>query len=219
MGQGSKTTNVDKITEKGCQYTDNKEIADICNKHFVSIGERLAEGIPDTSDSPTAHMKPANCKFVFWKVTTSQVERVIKKLVNAKATGVHNIPNKILEDSCQTIAPFLSDIFNFSISTNTFPSDLKIGKVSPVHKSGDRDDLNNYRPISVLPTIARVFERLLYNQMYTYLTDNKLFGQQQFEFRSIHSKALALGKSINQWLMNVNSGELNSSLSRYQESL
>ena len=53
MGQGSKTTNVDKITEKGCQYTDNKEIADICNKHFVSIGERLAEGIPDTSDSPT----------------------------------------------------------------------------------------------------------------------------------------------------------------------
>ena len=45
MGQGSKTTNVDKITEKGCQYTDNKEIADICNKHFVSIGERLAEGI------------------------------------------------------------------------------------------------------------------------------------------------------------------------------
>ena len=85
MGQGSKTTNVDKITEKGCQYTDNKEIADICNKHFVSIGERLAEGIPDTSDSPTAHMKPTNCRFVFRKVTTSQViEGVIKKLVNAK---------------------------------------------------------------------------------------------------------------------------------------
>ena len=58
MRQGSKTTNVDKITEKGCQYTDNKEIADICNKHFVSIGERLAEG---ESDSPTAHMKPTNC--------------------------------------------------------------------------------------------------------------------------------------------------------------
>ena len=45
MGQGSKTTNVDKIIQKGCQYTDNKEIADICNEHFVSIGERLAEGI------------------------------------------------------------------------------------------------------------------------------------------------------------------------------
>ena len=186
------------------QYTDNKEIADICNKHFVSIGERLVEGIPDTSDLPTAHMRPANCRFVFRKVTTSQVERVIKKLVSAKATGVHNIPNKILKDSCQTIAPFLSDIFNLSISTNTFHNDLKIGKVSPAHKSGDRDNLNNYRPISVHPTIARVFERLLYDQVYTYLTDNKLLGQQQFGFRSIHSTALALGKSINQWLMNVN---------------
>ena len=206
MGQRSKTTNVDKIKEKGCQYIDNKEIADICNKHFVSIGERLAEGIPDTSDSPTANMKRANCRFVFRRVTRSQVGRVTKKLVNAKATGVHNIPNKILKDSCQTIAPFLSDMFNLSISTNTFPNDLKIGKVSPAHKSGDRDDLNNYRPISVLPTIARVFERLLYNQMYTYLTDNRLLGQQQFGFRSIHSTALALGKSINQWLMNVNSG-------------
>ena len=148
MGQGSKTTNVDKITEKRFQYTDNKEIVDICNKHFVSIGGRLAEGIPDTSDSPTAHMKPTNCRFVFRKVTTSQVERVIKKLVNAKTTGAHNIPNKILKDSCQTIAPFFSDIFNFSISTNTFPNDLKIGKVSPAHKSGDRDNLNNHRPIS-----------------------------------------------------------------------
>ena len=79
MGQRSKTTNVDKITEKGCQYTDNKEIADICNKQFVSIGEKLAEGIPDKSDSPIAHMKPTNCRFGFKKITTSQVERVIKK--------------------------------------------------------------------------------------------------------------------------------------------
>ena len=88
-------------------------------------------------------MKPANCRFVFRKVTTSQVERVNKKLVNAKATGVHNIPNKILKDSCQTIAPFLSDIFNLSISTDTFSNILKIVKVSPAHESGDRDDLNN----------------------------------------------------------------------------
>ena len=135
---------------------------------------------------------------------------VLKKLINGKATGVHNIPNKILKDSYQIIAPFLSDIFNCSISTNTFPDDLKIGKVSPAHKSGDRDDLNNYRPISVLPTIAKVFERLLYNQIYTYLTENKLLGQHQFGFRSIHSTALALGRSTNQWLMNINNGNLNS---------
>ena len=87
----------------------------------ISTLSLLVKGIPETRDSPTAHMKPANCRFVFRKVTTSQVERVIKKLVNAKATGVHHIPNKILKDSCQTIAPFLSDIFNLSILQIVFP--------------------------------------------------------------------------------------------------
>ena len=110
------------------------------------------------------------------------------------------------------IAPFLTDIINFCITSNIFPADLKVSKVSPAHKSGDRDDLNNYRPITVLPTIARVFERLLYDQMYTYLAENKLLGNQQLGFRSIHSTALALGKSVNKWLMNVDNGELNSVL-------
>ena len=67
----------------------------------------------------------------------------MKKLIKSKATGIHNIPNKILKESCQVIALFLTDIFNFSITSNIFPDDLKIGKVSPIHKSGDRDDLNN----------------------------------------------------------------------------
>ena len=141
---------------------------------------------------------------------TFQVEKTMKKLIKSKATGVHNIPNKILKDSYQVIAPFLTDMFNFSIASNIFPDDLKVGKVSPVHKLGDRDDLNNYRPITVLPTIARVFERLLYDQMYTYLAENKLLDNQQFGFRSIHSTALALGKSVNKWLMNVDHGKLNS---------
>ena len=149
--------------------------------------------------------------FAFCKVSTSQVERVMKTLIQSKATGIHNIPNKILKDSYQVTAPFLSEMFNCSISNNVFPDDLKIGKISPIHKSSDRDNLNNYRPISVIPTIARVFERLLYDQVYIYLTENKLRGQQQFGFRlQLHSTALTLGKSTNQWLMNINNGKLNS---------
>ena len=128
--------------------------------------------------------------------------------VKSKATGVHNIPNKILKGSCQVIAPFLTDIFNFSITPNIFPDDLKVSKVPLIHKSCD--DLNNYRPITVLPTIVRVFERLLYDQIYTYLAVNKLLGDQRFGFRSIHSTALALGKSVNKWLTNVDNGKLNS---------
>ena len=212
MGQEPKSSTIGKVIHKGYEISDKKVIANICNEHFVFVGKRLAVNILDTGESPTDHIKPTSSRFVFHKVTTFQVEKAMKKLIKSKATGIHNIPNKVLKDSCQVVAPFLTDIFNFSFTSNIFPDDLKIGKVSPVHKSGDKDDLNNYRPITVLPTIARVFERLLYDQMYTYLAENKLLGNQQFEnklldnqqfgFRSIHSTDLALGKSVNKCLMN-----------------
>ena len=111
---------------EGSEYTDSKEIADICNKHFVSVGRRLTEDIPDMGESPTAHIKAASKRFAFCKVTTSQAERVMKTLIKSKATRIHNIPNKILKDSYQVIAPFLSEIFNCSISTDVLPDDLKM---------------------------------------------------------------------------------------------
>ena len=103
------------------------------------------------------------------------------------------------------------DIFSLSISTKVFPDDLKVLKVVPVYKSGERENLNNHRPIAVLPTIARVFEKLLYQQLYNYsLMNNTLLDDRQFGFRSLHSTALALGKSTDCWLMNINNGKLNS---------
>ena len=85
---------------------------------------------------------------------------------------------------------------------------LSIGKVALVFRSGDKEDLNNYRPISALPTITRIFERLLYNQLYYYLTANRLLGDEQYVLRSLHSSAIALGKMSNQWLMNMDNGNL-----------
>ena len=70
--------------------------------------------------------------------------KVIKKLVNGKATGIVGIPNRVLKDCAKHIAPSLTDIFNFSLETKVFPDGLKVGKVAPVYKSGDKVDLNNY---------------------------------------------------------------------------
>ena len=90
------------------------------------------------------------------------------------------------------------------------PDDLKTGKVAPVFKSGDRDNLNNYRPITVLPTIARAFEKLIYQQLYQFLDKHKILGKQQYGFRSLHSTALALSQATNHWLMNIDNGSMNS---------
>ena len=121
---------------------------------------------------------------------------------------MNGIRNKILKNNSTYLSPFSEEPFNHSIGTNTFPDDFKVGKVAPMFKSGDKEDLNNYRPISVLPTIARIFERLLHNQLYDNLTANKLSGDEQYELRSLHSTTMALGKMSNQWLMNMDNGTL-----------
>ena len=210
MGQGNKTNTLDKIFYNNQEISEDNEKAKVCNEHFIAVGQKLAENIPSTDESPTANITPTKTKFKFGYTTVAQIENVIKRLINNKATGMNGIPNKILKDNSTYLSPFpfFEELFNLSIETNTFPDDFKIGKVAPVFKSGDKEDLNNYRPISVLPTIARIFERLLYNQLYDYLTVNKLLGDEQYGFRSLHSTAMALGKMSNQWLMNMDNGNL-----------
>ena len=105
--------------------------------------------------------------------------------MNSKATGVHDIPNRVLKDNVDVTVPFLTEISNCSLLSKMFPNDLKTGKVAPVFKSGDRDNLNNYRPITVLPTVARVFEKLIYQELYQFLDKHKILRKQQYGFRSL----------------------------------
>ena len=99
-------------------------------------------------------------------------------------------------------------MFNCAIYTKTYSTDLNIAKVSAILESGDKEDINNYRPISVIPTLPRVFERLIYNQIYDYLTVNNLLNPKQYGFRSLHSTALALSESTNYWLLDMGNGKM-----------
>ena len=92
---------------------------------------------------------------------------------------------------------------------------LCIAKVSAILKSGDNEDINNYRPISVIPTLARVLERLTYNQIYDYLTVNNLLNPKQYGFSAVHSTALVLSDSTNYWLLDMGNGKLNSVIFLY----
>ena len=119
-------------------------------------------------------------------------------------------PKRALKDCAEHIAPSLTDIFNFSLETKVFSDDLKVGKVAPVHKSGDKDDLNNYRPISVLHTVATIFDKILYGQVSDHFTSNKLLRNQQFRFKTLNSTALTLSKCTSNWWLNMDKGDMNS---------
>ena len=126
-----------------------------------------------------------------------------------KATGIDKISNKILKIAAPVIYKNLTDLFNLSITSGVFPSDWKIAKVSPLFKSGDLNNANNYRPISVLPTIARVFERLIFDQLYTYVNDNTFLYTYQSGFRPLHSTLTALLDITNEWCFNIDKGMVN----------
>ena len=85
----------------------------------------------------------------------------------------------MLKLSKDAIANSLSDLFYACVDASVFPSDFKMARVAPISKSDDREDLNNYRSISVLPTVARIFERLIYEQLYNYFAENKLLSNEQ----------------------------------------
>ena len=94
---------------------------------------------------------PSKPKFTFRLVTPIQVYDILKKLLKSKATGIHEIRNKILKACSDIISPHLSQIFNVSLTTKCYPDSLKFAKVPPVYKRGYKDNVDNYRPISVLP--------------------------------------------------------------------
>ena len=89
-------------------------------------------------------------------------------------------------------APHLARIINKSFAEGTVPNQLKVAKVCPIYKNGDATKVSNYRPISVLPSISKVFEKLVYNRLINYLTKFSILSNQQYGFRSNLSTSLAI---------------------------
>jgi len=99
---------------------------------------------------------------------------------------------KLLKSVAGEIINPLSYLFNLSFATGTVPSALKLAKVIPVYKKGDKDLVNNYGPISLLNVLEKILEKLMYCRVYTYLCDEQLLSDHQFGFRKNHSTSWAL---------------------------
>ena len=115
-------------------------------------------------------------------------------MCTSKATGIDKISAKIIKFVAPIIANSLTKIFNMAIDTETFPSEWKIARVARLHKKGPRNLLDNYRPTctSILPVISKIFEKILYEQLYEYLNAVDLLSKHQFGFRRFHSTSSAL---------------------------
>ena len=110
---------------------------------------------------------------------------------NKKSTGYDKISTETIKILSAVISPTLSLIINKCILNGTVPDEMKVSKIKPLFKKGDVTLLNNYRPISLLPCVSKIFERVLFNQLYEYFERNDLLTQHQYGFRKNHSTEFA----------------------------
>ena len=168
-----------KINDVLCN--DSQKIANEFNEYFGSIGSNEQVSNPLVSDL-TSDARSAN-SFFFEKISALEIIRIINTLNNTNSCGHDRISNTLLKKIAYNISDILAHLFNLSVNSGVFPSDLKISIVIPLFKKGERTNKQNYRPISLLSCINKIFEKAIKKRMVAFLVKNSFFSQNQFGFR------------------------------------
>ena len=128
-------------------------------------------------------------------------------------TALHHRENQgLLKEACPEIVPSPTHIINLSIRCGYFPDKWRISKVLPLYKEDIKSVPNNYRPISIPPVVSKIIEKVIFKQLYEYLTHNNLLAVSQHGFRPMHSTLTALIEATNNWYLNIDDDLINSVL-------
>ncbi len=169
--------------------TDKVQIANKFNSFFSTIGSKLARNIKNVDNKSFEEYlkKQINSKFKFHEVDEDSVNKIIDNLAPKTSFGFDGISTKLLKKIKITILKPITLIINQMLNTGVFPDKLKIAKINPIFKKDDETLFTNYRPISLLPVISKIFEKVMYQQVYNYSQEKKLFFNSQYGFRTGHS--------------------------------
>ena len=149
--------------------TGDENIGNEFNNFFCKIGPQLANNIPSIDLDPLYFVTPGTNVFEFRNITNAELVSVLKKTKACKAPGLDKISRKLLKAAGNCIIESLVYIFNLVLNTGIFPDEMKLAKVTPIYKTGDKADCGNYRPISVISAVAKTLEKIIYNQLSVFL--------------------------------------------------
>ena len=181
------------------KVSNRRVIANEFNKYFISLASTLNdaynEGIEIRPITPfTEFLKTSNESSIFLEdCTINEIYDVINGLENNKAS---DIPVNIIKKSASIIAPVLAGTFNHCMKLGIFPESLKVGKITPIFKKGDAQLIENYRPVSTLPIFGKIFEKIIYERLYSFFVSQNIMNPHQFGFRKGHSTSHALNFSV-----------------------
>ena len=188
------------------RITDRRMIANAFNEYFTSVAEKMnADSYNDTEDANATnaempsfldYMNKSCSSSIFLRDCDSdEVLELIQGLENGKAS---DIPIKVIKRSGQVISPILAKYFNLLMQKGHFPDTMKVGKITPIFKKGCEENFENYRPVSTLPLFGKLFEKIIYSRLYSFLIAKGILNENQFGFRKAHSTSHALNFSVNE---------------------
>ena len=192
------------------KVSDPQEITESFNKFFCDIGEQLASNFSNNNNSDFKKFlkDPAPQSFFLRKTNVIEIIDTVKKLKNSNSTGHDDFSNKFIKLSLPILAPALVKIFNLSLSSGIYPDKLKIAKVIPIFKKGATTSINNYRPISILSSINKIYEKILYTRLIKYIDKFQLLYKYQYGFRKNHSTDHALIELIDQIRFSIDNNQM-----------
>lgn len=186
-------------------YERDQDIAEILNEHFSSVGKKISESF--TEPRPIHNGTHITNSFYFRDVTGVDITAVIQSMKNKKS-NISTYSIKILKSLRDIISEPIAKIVNKSIKNKYFPEQLKIARVIPIFKGGCETDPNNYRPISILPLMSKIFERIMFNQLYRFIEKYKLLSDCQYGFRKKRSTTDAIMEQMQYIYENLDDGHM-----------
>src|SRR5579872_4259059 len=124
--------------------------------------------------------------------TPNEIMDIVQNLKSSDSAGIDEISTKLLKSVISYIAEPLSRIITMCIDSAIFPDKTKIAKVCPIYKAGGKNEFMNYRPISILTSFSKVFERVISNRLSSYLEKNNILAKSQYGFRKKHATYMAM---------------------------
>ena len=185
--------NINSIQVNGRDITDPAIIANEFNNHFTTIAKEIeAKLIPPNLHFSNYLSEPVEETLTFRAKNELEVTSIINSLNARKAFGPASIPTNFLKLFKNELSKPISLLANISLDTSMFPNTLKTANVTPIFKNDDPALCNNYRPISLLSNISKIFEKIIHARLSVFLSTNNILYEKQFGFRNQHSTNHAL---------------------------
>ena len=181
----------------------------ICNsfaKYFAGVGKKFSEKIQTPTKPVKDYLKlmQSSQGSLFLNPTyTQEIVKIMSKLPIKSSSGHDNISNILLKEIIDQIAPVLVEVFNKLMMLGEFPSLMKLAEVVPLYKGKEHFLETNYRPISLLTTMSKILEKIVYQHVYSFLQDTGQIYDNQYDFRANHSCEHAIGQVVGSLVKNM----------------